>query len=370
MTEDPSAVRLACATTMERTARSVALGAAGAQLTGVFRAMTGHWGAARLDELPLSDVSPDGSPLEVAVELAGREPAVQFAMEPLLPGRAANDPTAARMLMRILAAEHGAGARRWLTVADLLLPADAQGPHVAMYGAEVRPDGATRFKVWFYLDVAGPEQAFDVLHAALERMGEGHLWPTVQAHAHRSGHDVPLLLSLDLTDDAAARVKVYFRHFAADVEEVVAVLKAYPGFEPGEVSAFCRCLLDGRLKFSDQPAVTCLSLLDAQTHERPAATLYVPLWTYADDDEQVRLRVHRALAGDSRARRRYDSVLAGVATRDLRSGTGIHNYLSWQPGRVRPRVKVYLSPEMHGMNPPPLGVSQQEHLAAGSQAPD
>ncbi|MEU4473964.1 tryptophan dimethylallyltransferase family protein [Micromonospora sp. NPDC023888] len=366
MTEYSATVRDACARILENTARTLQLGASGTEFVAAFRAMTEHWGAAGTNDLPLSDVSPDGSPVEYAVELDGHAPALQFAMEPLTAGVPARDPVAARAIMPLLAGRYGAGTSRWSAVADRLLPDDAHGPHVAMYGAEVRAGAPIRFKAWFYLDANGPDGAFDLLFTALERMGTTHLWPVVQAHLHRVGQDVPFLLSLDLADDPAARVKVYFRHFAADVEEVAAVLKAYPGFEPGEVRAFCKTMTDGRRRFIDQPAVTCLSLLDAQTFERTAATLYVPLWTYAEHDGEVRRRVHRALAAWPQALHRYDSVLADIAHRGLDAGTGIHNYISWQPGRVRPRVKVYLSPEMHDVNPPPLGVSQQDHL--GGQA--
>ena len=360
MTEEPAAVRDACARILENTARVLRLGADGTEFVAVFRAMTDHWGAARPDELPLSDVSPDGSPVEYAVDLYGAAPALQFAMEPLTAGEPARDPGAAQTTMSLLAGRYGAATTRWSALADRLLPDDAHGPHVSMYGAEVRAGAPIRFKVWFYLDVDGPDRTFDLLYTALERMGTAHLWSTVQAHLHRAGQDVPFLLSLDLVDDPAARVKVYFRHFAADIEEVAAVLKAYPGFDPGEVRAFCRTMVDGR--FSDQPAVTCLSLFDAQTFDRAAATLYLPLWTYAEHDDEVRQRIHRALAAWPQSLRRYEDVLAGIAHRSLDAGTGIHNYISWQPGRARPRVKVYLSPEMHDLNPPPLGVSQQDHL--------
>ncbi|WP_369386592.1 tryptophan dimethylallyltransferase family protein [Streptomyces sp. CG1] len=362
MTEEPATVRDTCATILEKTARTLQLGVSGTEFVATFRAMTDHWGASRPNDLPLSDVSPDGSPVEYAVDLDGHAPALQFAMEPLTAGVPSRDSAAARTLMPLLAERYGTGTTRWSALADLLLPDDAYGPHVSMYGAEVRAGAPIRFKVWFYLDVNGPDKASDLLYTALDRMGTAHLWPVVQAHAHRAGYDVPFLLSLDLADVPTARVKVYFRHFAADTEEVAAVLKAYPSFEPEEVRAFCKTMIGGRRGFSVQPPVTCLSLFDTQSLERAAATLYIPLWTYAEHDGEVRRRIHQALAAHPQALRRYDSVLAGIAHRGLDAGCGIHNYISWQPGRLRPRVKVYLSPEMHDVNPPPLGVSQQDHL--------
>ncbi|GAA4232257.1 hypothetical protein GCM10022254_31650 [Actinomadura meridiana] len=366
MSDLSTVMRTACAATLERTARTLGLDGGGARLVAAFHAMTDHWGDARPNEFPLSDVSPDGSPVEFAVDLDGPTPALQFAMEPLLPGVPACDPAAARTLMTTLAGRFGAGAARWSAVADRLLPDKAHGPHVSMYGAEVRRGGPVRFKAWFYLDVEGPDGAPDLLRSALDAMGEGDSWPMVREHVHRPEQDAPFLLSLDLSDRATARVKVYFRHYAADVDEVAAALKPYPGYEPGEVRAFCATMLDGHQHFADQPPVTCLSLLDARTAKRTAkhvdATLYVPLWTYADHDGQVRQRVHRALAGRPRAMRRYEDVLAEISHRGLDAGTGIHNYISWRPGRPGPRVKLYFSPEMHAVNPPPFGAGQEERI--------
>jgi hypothetical protein len=362
LTAHSDAVRAGCAATLERTARTLGLAAGGTKLVAAFRAMTDHWGDARPDELPLSDVSPDGSPVELAVDLDGSAPALQFAMEPLLPGVPARDPAAARMIMTMLAGRFGARTRRWPPVAARLLPDAAYGPHVSMFGAEVRRGGPVRFKAWFYLDAEGPDNAPDLLRSVLEGMGEAALWPVARAHVRRAGRDAPFLLSLDLTDAATARVKVYFRHPAADAGEVAAVLRRYPGYDPEEVRAFCATMLGGDRPFADQPPVTCLSLLDAHTGRHAAATLYVPTWTYADHDGQVRQRIRRVLAGRSEALRRYDGVLAGVARRGLDAGTGIHNYLSWRPGRPRPRLKVYLSPQLHAVNPPPFGAGQEERI--------
>ncbi|MFC5144994.1 tryptophan dimethylallyltransferase family protein [Streptomyces aureoversilis] len=359
MVNDLIPVRRAGAATLERMARTLGLGAGGADLVAAFHTMTQCWGTAAADELPLSDVSPDGSPIEFAAELDGAQPALQFAVEPMTPGVPAKDPAAARKVMSTLVERYGVDAERWAAVAEVLLPDDAACTHVAMYGAEARRDGPIRFKVWFYLDVEGPLRNFDLLDAALERLGLSARRPVFGARPDERGRGVPFLLSLDLADDAGARVKVYTRHFAGSADEMVAALAGYPGFRADEVRSLCR-LAGERPGFSPQPAVTCVSLADAGGVDRTRATLYVPLWTYAPDDALIRDRLRRFLAAQPGAAQRYERLLADVAHRPLDAGTGLHNYVSWRPGGSGLRRKIYLSPQMHDVNPPAFGAGRRD----------
>jgi hypothetical protein len=100
-----------------------------------------------------------------------------------------------------------------------------------------------------------------------------------------------------------------------------------------------------------QPPVTCLSFRHGDA-EPGDVTLYLPLWTGLPDDEVVRGRVRGLLASQGVRPDRYDRALPEVAARPLRQARGMHNYLSWQPGKP-PRLKAYWSPELHGVNPAP-----------------
>lgn len=351
----PTSLRDVCTQRLERVAAALQLGAPTRDLVGVFRSMTAGWGGAPPEDLPASDVSADGSPVEVAIDLDDADPAVQVAVEAVAPGDAPADRTAAaRALMARLVRTHAADEAAWSAVADLFLPAQPAGEHVAMFGAELGKSGATRFKVWFYLDVAGAGAALDLLADGLAQLGLGTTWPAVVRHMARGASvDVPFLLSLDLLDDSAARTKIYFRHYDTSAERLAAQLASYPGFHPGSVAAFCRLMTGDAADFAEQPPVTSLSFVSSAPRVPGATTLYVPLWTCAPNDAVVQARVRQLLATQHRSSERYDCALAGMAGRPLDHARGIHNYISWRPAAPWPRMKIYWSPELRAPNPPP-----------------
>jgi len=355
MTDASTSVRDVCAQRLERVAHAFQLGELTRDLIGVFHSMTAGWGGAPSHDLPPSDVSADGSPIEVAVDLDDTDPAVQFAVEAVAPGDTPSDRTAAaRALMSRLVRAHAADDAAWSAVADLFLPTQPTGQHVAMFGAELGRSSAARFKVWFYLDVAGVRRALDLLADGLARLQLGTAWPAVVRHMVRGASlDVPFLLSLDLLDGSAARTKIYFRHYDTTAERLAAQLARYPGFAPGAVAAFCRLMTGDAPDLAEQPPVTSLSFASTATRTPGATTLYVPLWTYAPDDAAVQDRVHRLLATQRRSSERYDRALAGMAGRPLVGARGIHNYISWRPAEPWPRMKIYWSPELRATNPPP-----------------
>ncbi|MER7756585.1 tryptophan dimethylallyltransferase family protein [Kitasatospora sp. NPDC097643] len=338
---------------LARLATGLGLGDRTGECLKAFRAMTESWGTATAAELPESDVSSDGSPVEFAVGLED-DAAVQFAVEALAPGDSPADRVdAARATMARLVRRFGTDQRRWTQVADLFLPEKPATAHVAMFGAEVRSSGPVQFKVWFYPGVGGPEQAAELCRQGLAAVGLGEAWPAVVAHMPRGERlDPPVLFSLDLSADRAARVKLYFRHHASNADRLAELMAPYPGFAATPVREFCELMAAAAAAdLTAQPPVTCLSF----TGERPAAvgaaTVYLPMWTYAPHDEAVRRRMHRALAAGGRPLEPYEQALRDVAGRPLAAGRGLHNYIAWRPGRDRPRFKAYFSPELRHIDP-------------------
>ncbi|MEV4743486.1 tryptophan dimethylallyltransferase family protein [Streptomyces sp. NPDC049555] len=348
MDRSPTA-RAVCTARLVRLLRALGLADRAASCTAALRAMTGSWGTATVAGLGESDVSSDGSPLEFAVGFDDTHPSLQFAVEPLAPGHAPADrAAAARHTMAALARHHGASADRHTAVADLFLPAEPATDHVAMYGAEVAHGRPVQFKVWFYLAADRP---LERCARALEHLGLGAAHTAVAAHVQRDERrDRPFLFSLDLVPGAAARVKVYFRHYEADTKYMATLMEPYPGFSAEPVADFCTILTDGRDSLAEQAPATCLTFTGTGG-PAVAATLYLPMWTYAPHDEAVRQRFHQVLATTGRTAELYDRVLREAAARPLDSARGIHNYIAWRPGRLRPRLKVYLSPELRHTDP-------------------
>ncbi|WPW27214.1 tryptophan dimethylallyltransferase family protein [Streptomyces atratus] len=351
--ESPLSAGAAGAARLAGLATGLGLGDRSGVCVDTFRAMTYSWGAATAGELPESDVSSDGSPVEFAVGFDD-DPSLQFAVEALRPGDCPVDRVvSARATMARLVRRYGADERRWAQVADLYLPEKPATEHVAMFGAEVRQHGDAQFKVWFYPAVGGPEQAAELCERGLAAVGLGAAWDAVAAHMPRGERlDRPVMFSLDLSAAPEARVKLYFRHYATDAGRLAELMASYPGFGAGPVREFCQVMApEAAADLSAQPPVTCLSFTGARPAAVGGATVYLPMWTYAPDDEVVRRRMNDALAACGRASAPYERALREVASRPLGTGRGIHNYVAWRPGPGRPRLKAYFSPELRHADP-------------------
>lgn len=347
-------VRQACLPRLVGLARSVGLTAQAAASVAL-DALTDGWADLPVSALPTSDVSADGSPVEFAVTLGPGPASVQLAVEPMVTGTAntfAARSAAARATMSRLADDFDLSTEPWDAVADIFLPRGGGQGHAAMFGVELGRDDRPLAKVWFYPAVAGRGKAPVLIRAGLRRLGSRAAWQAVVRHAPRGfDFDAPVLFSLDITEGRPGRTKVYFRHYRTGAADLVRQLAGYPGFGDGAAAEFCRALAIPPPGAATQPPVTCLSFHDGVAQPQDV-TLYLPLWTDLPNDEVIRERISGLLVSQGLGAGRYDRALAEVATRPLGRARGIHNYLSWQPGKP-PRMKVYWSPELRGANPAP-----------------
>lgn len=322
------------------------------KLLEAFACLTKCWGSATAKQLPYSDVSPDGSPLEFAVALDSHYPSLQFAMEPLRADSSPTDPRIAMNLMESLTEKYGLTVANWTDLSALLLPTKPSSQHLAMYGAELDRHGSIKFKVWFYLDVHGRSRSYEVLREALRCIGLPEASDLFQGGF--SGD--PFLVSLDLVANGRARVKVYLRHFVPNVDALNARLATSEGFTEKETAELCS-MAGSRPSFASQPAVTYVSVTEQSGGPVSHASLYIPLWTYASSDSEVKARISELGSLDSAGIDRYHDVLRDITRRPLHSGTGVHNYVSMRPGSFGAR-KIYLSPHFHDVNPPTFGVGR------------
>ncbi|MEU7640133.1 tryptophan dimethylallyltransferase family protein [Streptomyces sp. NPDC039016] len=322
----------------------------------VFDAMTEPWGRLPVSQLEYSDVSPDGSPLEFAVDLSSREAVIQIAVEPMatqLGQSFADRSSAAHEAVERLEAAFGVPTDQWEAIADVLLPRDGGQGHALMLGAELRASAPPSFKVWLYPGVLGTDRAPEVVFEALSRLGLQSSCSALARHAARGfDTDMPILFSLDLTTEREPRTKVYFRHYDCGPDMLARHLSIYPGFHSDRVSALGHALEGTGSMAGEQPPVTCLAFRRSRGPDPIGVTAYVPLWTCPAHDGEIRSRVAASLMAEGVRTGRYEAALHEVTARHLDTGRGIHNYISWQPGSGRPRMKVYFSPELRGLNPP------------------
>jgi DMATS type aromatic prenyltransferase len=338
---------------LEQLARGLRLPpAAGGAMAGFARGLLGSLG----DADPGSrapwpcQISDDGSPVEFSVVLDPERPEVRMLWE----NQGGGSDFAARVKAGLdcqarLQTGYGADTSRFDRIADLFLPEDGDGAFAIWHAVTLWP--STKFpdvKAYLNPQVKGRLHAPALVEEALARLGFSRAWHSIRAAMSRGPEkDEIRYLGLDLSDDAAARVKVYIYHHDPTPDVLRRAAATAPTADPDRLVAFFEEVSGGQEGAGLSPA-TCLSFVATQV-EPVAATLHVPVRTYVEHDGQVARRIARA-TGEEQARL-HASAVDAIRTRPLDTGVGLTSYLSLRSPDARSRVTSYLSTETYSVTP-------------------
>lgn len=322
----------------------------------VIRRMLSPWGRRSIAEQPdwHSDVCADGSPIEFSAAYSAGCVKIRVLVEavPEEPSTSAAQKSALD-LSDGLTQEFGADDGRLASVRDLFLPDEDPAGFAVMYAAIFAPTGRPEFKVYLNPNANDAMTGAERTREALERLGFGKAWTAVSDYARR-GFDLDRIVyfGLDLIDGPESRIKVYFRHYAVSPTELDARMAISAQHEPGLLGEFCRKLTGRAGELRDQPLVSNLTFTAAGGHIPVSATVYVPLWRYAESDRIVRDRISSVMADMGLPGGCYESLLNHVARRPLSDGRGIHTYASARVHQGRPHLATYWSSELYDRYPP------------------
>jgi hypothetical protein len=306
----------------------------------IVRTCMQSWGPTAVGDSPtvLSDITDDHTPFEFSLGFRPDSIDLRFLVE----ARPATPKIEARWeaglaLLESLRREHGCDIHRFRAVADLFAPAD-QWARFSMWHA-VNIGKKARFKIYLNPAANGTHSASPTVRAALRRLGLADAWSAIPQL--RSGLDEVKYFSLDLVDDARARVKVYFSHRNVDVDFLEMMLARAPGYVPGTAESFCRKLSGGRFSFDALPVQTCYSFVGAAVDD---VALHFPVRSYARHDGEALERVSGFLNEPHRSQ--YRELLTAL-TGDPSRRRGVQTYASLWAGRQPRELTVYLSPQLY-----------------------
>jgi DMATS type aromatic prenyltransferase len=319
-----------------------------------FREALGVWGRARVDEPPpwASDVCDDHAPFEFSIAVDGGRPELRVLVEARgEPATLRSNLTAGKRLNAWIEREFGAELGRLRAIEGLFDGPDVEGPFVYWHAVSFAAGKAPEFKLYLNLMARGRAHAAALAEASLARLGFEASWPAVVERAMSRGPalDIPTYLALDLTAHKP-RLKLYFRHIDARLEDLERACSVARNWVPGRASEFCSALL-GPGPYTAKGAMTCLAFVEGDVDRPGSSTIYCPVGAYASDDRAARDRVTGYLARQGLPINAYAGCLEALATRPLEAGTGLQSYasLKWGEG---PKVTVYLAPEVYGAATP------------------
>lgn len=306
-----------------------------------------------------SFVVDDHTPVEFSLAFdRGASPTLRVLVEHIAPeATARKNLLAARRLTERLAQRYQLPLDRFGAIEDLFLPDEPQGRFSLWHAVVLRPDGQHEFKVYFNPAVRGAKRAPDLVAQAFERLGLGHAYDTVVAHAFRQEGvlDNFVFFALDLRPEPRCRMKVYVAHDRARVTDMERAACAARGVPPGVASDFCRLVGGSRVAFTRRPLVSCYAFVAGDGDVPSGYTLYLPIRDYVTDDEVARDRATSLLKHHGADPSVLDRALKIIAKRPLDAGVGLISYVSLRMGQLQPGITVYLSSEAYGMTPTPPG---------------
>ncbi|MFI8992972.1 tryptophan dimethylallyltransferase family protein [Streptomyces sp. NPDC053542] len=322
----------------------------------VLRRLLSPWGRRRIAEQPdwHSDVCADGSPIEFSAAFSADCVKVRVLVEaiPDEPNTLAAQESAIE-LSQGLTRDFGAVDGRLAAVRDLFLPDDRPSGFAVMYAAIFAPTGRPEFKVYLNPSANHAMTGVERTREAMERLGFGKAWKAISAYARR-GFDLDRIVyfGLDLTDGPESRIKVYFRHYDASPADLDARMEITAQHESGLLGDFCRRLTGRAGKLKEQPLVSNLTFTAAGEHVPVSATVYVPLWRYAESDSIMRDRISSVMTDLGLSSACYRKLLNHMARRPLSDGRGIHTYASVRVHHGHPHLTTYWSSELYDRYPP------------------
>jgi DMATS type aromatic prenyltransferase len=338
-------------------ARSLGLGEQLPAIGRLLEALFVPWGDRQVGEAPRwpSGIGADHSPFELSVTFGQGEPKLRLLVE-----AQADQPTAAaqweagRALTGRLAQSYGLSLERLSRIEELFAPVAPGARFGLWHAASLQRGEAPTFQIYLNPAARGRGGAAALVEEALERLGFRRAFLTLAEITGLRGHmlDEITYFSLDLTGDRSTRVKVYLRHHHATITEVERALSTARGHRPGDGVALFRALSGGAPITERLPAQTtsCLSFVDPDEARPATATLCLP--PCAPDDRVVSEGARALLSQLELPVAPYEAALTAFQARPLEAGVGMQRYISLQRRKDRPRVTVYLAPELYRVEPP------------------
>ncbi len=317
------------------------------RIVGTFEALAKFCKDRNLDLPPRwSGVTDDCTPFEFSIAIGGGPPSIRFLLETQDdPASPATYWTAGMRLTKWLARTYGVDLKRFDRVKDLFVPTDPLAYSAIWHGADFRLGGLPLFKVYLFPAAQGRIRADTVVREAISRLGFSHLWPSLLNL--RGQKDVFNILSLDLSSESRARVKVYIRHRDAMLGELEARCGLACDNVPGDWSSFCRVIAGGQDPLSLRPIGGVYHLTSEEPDRITRAVLSLPLFPYAENDQVAYIRIRRLLADFDLPDEVYARCVKAFASAPLDSEKGLHTYVSFQREAGRPRITLYFGSRVY-----------------------
>jgi DMATS type aromatic prenyltransferase len=294
-------------------------------------------------------IGDDHSPYEYSVAYGskGAELRLLFEAQAEQPNLASNHAEALRLNER-LRTQLGVSLSRFERVADLFtVPRSATSHGFSLWHAAcLSPTGRPDFKIYLNPQLRGPEAAGELVDEVLCRLGLAEARAALlQLRFRGPQQDELKYISLDLSDEPRARLKIYTCHHQAKPSELERAFAVAPSHRSGDVHEFCATITPHIASFDGKPVSSCLAFV-AGSGIPYTATMHLPIAHYTESDAAARRGIDAFMAANQMDQLVHARVLRAIARRPLHESSGVQSYASYRREKSGRRLTVYLSPEL------------------------
>jgi hypothetical protein len=155
-------------------------------------------------------------------------------------------------------------------------------------------------------------------------------------------------LSLDLLAGAAARVKVYVKHFDLRFGDLDRLESAISGGPRAEWGDFARELLGAHAQpLSARPIYTAYAIMSGRPDLLDGGTVQLPLLPYVTCDRDAYARILGVLERHELPSDGYQRAVEAMRRAPLAREQGLHSHVSFSRQAGSPRVAVYFGSRLY-----------------------
>lgn len=298
--------------------------------TRTLRTLLPAWSHERIGPVPArpSYVADDGFPAEMSVNWSGARPELRVLFDSL--GHEVAWP-----------GDSVFHSRRLDHVRETFTPrAGRPSPAPLWHSIAWRPPSEVVHKTYFGLYSWPHAHREAAVAEAMARLDMAEAWATTRRHVETVEGDREIeFFAVDLTDEAQARVKIYYRNHGAGLAEVERVAAVALHHDSGRAQAAYRTLA-GEDADAGEAALSCLAFRSG-VDRAAESTTYLRLPALAPDDREAVDRTAALLHGEGVDPGRFRTLAAALAPGPLSGSRGVLELVSFRAAGRRGDVTTY-----------------------------
>lgn len=334
--------------------------------THMLRAALPAWADQRIGVAPgqPSYVADDGFPAEMSVNWAGRHPELRLLFDSAGNGRDLSSPTGhARPV-----------TRRFRQIREIFTPGAGRPSPASLWRSVAWcPPSREVYKTYLGLYAWPPSERYAAVEEAMDRLGMAAAWDDARQRVEGvPGRREIEFFAIDETDEADARVKIYYRNHGADIGEMNRIASVATRHDGEGALAAYRTLTAGGTD-AGEAALSCLAFRPGLDRAAESTT-YLRLADLAASDRQAVDRTAALLRREGVDPSPLHALATALTPGPLEDSRGFLALVSYRASGRQGDITTYFRFPVYDRPAPllglPVGQVRDQHAALSEGADD